>query len=76
MELKDDIRTLQSLYGCPLNKSLGSYWFSTILLVNKIHNCDNGTLVLLDEPETSLHLGARIRKNVGLRKRQRSRLCR
>ena len=23
--------TLQSLYGCPLNKSLGSYWFSTAL---------------------------------------------
>jgi predicted ATPase len=23
--------TLQSLFGCPLNKSLGSYWFSTAL---------------------------------------------
>ncbi len=39
----------------------GSGETAVILLVNKIHNCDNETLVLLDEPETSLHPGAQIR---------------
>lgn len=39
----------------------GSGETAVILLVNKIHNCVNETLVLLDEPETSLHPGAQIR---------------
>ncbi len=39
----------------------GSGETAVILLVNKIHHCKDETLVLLDEPETSLHPGAQTR---------------
>jgi predicted ATPase len=39
----------------------GSGETAVIVLINKIHNCKNETLVLLDEPETSLHFGAQKR---------------
>jgi predicted ATPase len=39
----------------------GSGESAVIGLVNRIHNCVNETLVLLDEPETSLHPGAQTR---------------
>ena len=34
--------------------------FAAVKLVHKIHNAPNGSLVLLDEPEVSLHPGAQI----------------
>jgi predicted ATPase len=39
----------------------GSGETAIIVLINKIHNCTEDTLVLLDEPETSLHFGAQKR---------------
>ena len=39
----------------------GSGETAVIVLINKLHNCPDNTLVLLDEPETSLHYGAQIR---------------
>jgi predicted ATPase len=39
----------------------GSGETAIIVLIHKIENCENGTLLLLDEPETSLHSGAQKR---------------
>jgi predicted ATPase len=39
----------------------GSGETAIIVLVHKIHNCPDGTLLLLDEPEVSLHSGAQKR---------------
>ncbi|MGM1055721.1 MAG: ATP-dependent nuclease [Bacteroidota bacterium] len=39
----------------------GSGETAIIILVHKIHNCPKNTLLLLDEPETSLHPGAQKR---------------
>ncbi|WP_412464865.1 ATP-dependent nuclease [Flavobacterium mekongense] len=39
----------------------GSGETAVIVLINKLYNCPNGSLILLDEPETSLHHGAQIR---------------
>ncbi|MQP53471.1 AAA family ATPase [Flavobacterium sp. LMO9] len=39
----------------------GSGETAIIVLINKIFNCTENSLILLDEPETSLHSGAQIR---------------